>query len=694
MANDKLIKAIKEKDYANIRGALANGLSSINEADESENTPLTTAIACNDDHIVALLLSHGSDPLYKNSEGYDCIWLSEESSSGLNIKLALAKAVAKKWGIDVTDELSQTRLAMLLESHLLIESDKLKAKGKNPQHDQACSSIIRLINFIDPYYLHGQLVAAIETNNEARLSHLLDAGVNVNCQDDEKATALFFAVDQSRINMVSLLLKYGAWTHGKQVEDQEGMLPIFHAFQSGNDTARLSIAKLLLDSDSRLANQANSYGETPLHCAAKRGCIEGIKLLLKHKANINAVDENHETALHLAASNPPIAKLLIEHGADPSVRNSTAQTPADIARQIGFIDLSKALKKCADAKTIRRQRHAQSKFFDPSRSKSAITASLQAAFYSMRTRTQGNSPSIKTDHTPRRRLITADSGAVRQSLDSLSPEDRTSLTTTDKISAKLRWFRKSKINWNREAILLGMTDVKSQYIPQPGHLGNFHMKGIGDYGTGLNNRYSNILEIINDVTRVVPADINKQHQNEKTLARLLLEHSRTGMPITQSILRENGFQLYKRKSDSNQQTKYLNRLCYLISAKEISRRMHPGIRGDGSTVQELPFALTYYRGLKLIEAGHLNMQSLFDKNAHFNPVTYNNVTSSINIDRAKLIIARLNELYETKLFPSGGTFSTESYHQELLRSFGGASDTSGDEYSSGPESESERKLDI
>ena len=63
---------------------------------------------------------------------------------------------------------------------------------------------------------------------------------------------------------------------------------------------------------------------TPLHKAAKNGQLEIVKILLRHKANINARDIYGITPLHLAAckSNKEILKHLIRHGANIEAKAS------------------------------------------------------------------------------------------------------------------------------------------------------------------------------------------------------------------------------------------------------------------------------------------------------------------------------------------------------------------------------------
>ena len=67
---------------------------------------------------------------------------------------------------------------------------------------------------------------------------------------------------------------------------------------------------------------------TPLHLAAEEGYVEIVNLLLTNEADMNAVDENGNTPLHLAVLNEHIscALALLHDGADNLKENNKKQT--------------------------------------------------------------------------------------------------------------------------------------------------------------------------------------------------------------------------------------------------------------------------------------------------------------------------------------------------------------------------------
>ena len=91
----------------------------------------------------------------------------------------------------------------------------------------------------------------------------------------------------------------------------------------------------------------NEHGNTSLMIATKFGCVQTVKLLLKHGSNVDTVNKTGDTALHLAAlceksffcgdnlhgldyldeNEARIVELLLEHGANPEIVNDEGATP-------------------------------------------------------------------------------------------------------------------------------------------------------------------------------------------------------------------------------------------------------------------------------------------------------------------------------------------------------------------------------
>ena len=93
---------------------------------------------------------------------------------------------------------------------------------------------------------------------------------------------------------------------------------------------------------------ADKRGNNPLMIAAMYGCVETVRLLLQHGADVDATNDGGDTALHLAALPEPdndggdnlhcldenlakISELLLGKGADPDIPNRYDITPLSFA---------------------------------------------------------------------------------------------------------------------------------------------------------------------------------------------------------------------------------------------------------------------------------------------------------------------------------------------------------------------------
>jgi ankyrin repeat protein len=111
----------------------------------------------------------------------------------------------------------------------------------------------------------------------------------------EGASAFLLAADRSDVPLMRLLVELGA----------DPLLPNF------NHTTPLMVAAGL-----ETTEPLEEAGEEP-------EALEAVKMLLDLGADINAVDDNGDTAMHGAAYNnyPLVVKLLADRGADPKIWN-------------------------------------------------------------------------------------------------------------------------------------------------------------------------------------------------------------------------------------------------------------------------------------------------------------------------------------------------------------------------------------
>jgi ankyrin repeat protein len=70
-------------------------------------------------------------------------------------------------------------------------------------------------------------------------------------------------------------------------------------------------------------NALDSDGQTALHLVSEQGHVNVARLLLEHGADLNAQDNDRCTALHLTSEEKQleVACLLLEHGTDPDAKD-------------------------------------------------------------------------------------------------------------------------------------------------------------------------------------------------------------------------------------------------------------------------------------------------------------------------------------------------------------------------------------
>ena len=98
--------------------------------------------------------------------------------------------------------------------------------------------------------------------------------------------------------------------------------------------------ELLLSKDVEI-NHRDECGQTALHRAScnYRELPEIVKLLISHGADINALDKELCTPLHLAikANKFVITNLLLDAGAAVDIMNEKGETPLSMAKKCGWL---------------------------------------------------------------------------------------------------------------------------------------------------------------------------------------------------------------------------------------------------------------------------------------------------------------------------------------------------------------------
>lgn len=78
------------------------------------------------------------------------------------------------------------------------------------------------------------------------------------------------------------------------------------------------------------------FGRRPLHIAARKGCVNVVRLLVENKTRCNVQDKEFgNSPLHYAAQNghTEVVKALCEDSVDPNIKNAAGLTVEQLASQ-------------------------------------------------------------------------------------------------------------------------------------------------------------------------------------------------------------------------------------------------------------------------------------------------------------------------------------------------------------------------
>jgi ankyrin repeat protein len=206
------------------------------------------------------------------------------------------------------------------------------------------------------------LAAAVAARREPLVALLCEHGVAADQRMPNDATALMVAAAMGYPDIAEQLLDAGADVNAV---DTDGRSALHAAAQFGfehNDSLR---ARRLFDCLLKRGadiNRADNEGKTPLllllgaqlrpgsDCDATHiGAL--VPLLLEAGARVEHADQRGVTALHACAMHAllPPARVLLSRGADRQAADAFGRTAADVARQLGFVDIAHELGARAGA---------------------------------------------------------------------------------------------------------------------------------------------------------------------------------------------------------------------------------------------------------------------------------------------------------------------------------------------------------
>lgn len=176
-----------------------------------------------------------------------------------------------------------------------------------------------------PALLTPEMVDNIRRANTCDIVDAIDDGdISINARTAIGTSALHIAIDWGREDVTLALLDKGACVN---VCDAKGVTPLHAAATTTSMSSDVVKRMLALGAD---PNARDAQGQTPLHWVSN---THSMLPLIMAGAELDAVNADGETALWGAARSGQIslARMLLEHGAQPNLANKTGQSPLERA---------------------------------------------------------------------------------------------------------------------------------------------------------------------------------------------------------------------------------------------------------------------------------------------------------------------------------------------------------------------------
>ena len=198
--------------------------------------------------------------------------------------------------------------------------------------------VFNVVFFVSAMALAGSFddfFKAAAIDDESAMIRLALRGFDLNTRNEDGDPGLTVALREGSTKVVDFLLTQRSVK--VELRNEAGESPLMIAALKG----QLAAAKALI----RRGAEVNKPGWAPLHYAASRpedDSIDMVRLLLEHHAYIDAESPNRTTPLMMAAKygHREVVQLLLEEGADASLRNEQGLTAVDFARRADRDDMA------------------------------------------------------------------------------------------------------------------------------------------------------------------------------------------------------------------------------------------------------------------------------------------------------------------------------------------------------------------
>ncbi|KAL4819547.1 ankyrin repeat-containing domain protein [Aspergillus spinulosporus] len=303
----------------------------INYRDLWGRTPLMWALTCGRRKLVRALLQHGADANVHDEHSGLTVLINEiRRPKARNVRLLLRH---NKVDPNLPDRHSCTPLWAALDSWDVTMLKQLLAR---PDLD-----VNRPRNGITP------LLHAISNRQDdvavLLLKHPSLDSTSINSMDPNKRTPLSYVSEYGPVWLTDMLLEKGA---DPQLADIDGRIPRSYA------VARMQARAVTPPSKTgqTRVNSGDVHAQAPIFLAIDHGDLDTLETMVNMGVDPSQQNEDGHTPLHclvkrsgrqpiLAPEDEQAMRFLLEHGADPRIKDGSGMTALDLARVYGWGEL-------------------------------------------------------------------------------------------------------------------------------------------------------------------------------------------------------------------------------------------------------------------------------------------------------------------------------------------------------------------
>lgn len=313
-------------------------------------TPLRYAVGWELPKLVEFFLDEGADPAVKDDEGMNSM---DAASFRANERLiSLLRMHGAPFGIQEAAALGE----LATVENLIAANRSLLNKrcfgGNSPLGVALLNGHARIGNYL---MAEGASLEHLNVKGESPLhlaargdcvnliELLLDRGLQINQRDNSEETPLHETTFTDCTAAAEVLIRRGADIHAKQ---SSRITPALWCASYDSPGVLTLLLEAGVDPNAPAADGALPLGSA-CHYSGTDNVPETVKVLLAAGAEVNKKDQSGRTPLHWAVQwqgGKPLVSYLLDHGADPSLRDAAGRDALQIAAEKGDAGLRLLLK--------------------------------------------------------------------------------------------------------------------------------------------------------------------------------------------------------------------------------------------------------------------------------------------------------------------------------------------------------------